>query len=377
MVILFIGLLAGGLFLLQQTLYKHFWNKNLSVVLKFDSERVHAGNGVKLFEEVENRKWLPLSSLKVKFQCSKYLQFLDSANSNVTDKYYRNDLFSIMPYRRIIRTHQIHCIKRGYYSISAIDIVGADLFFSEEMIGELDCDAALYVIPATVQRNQLEQTLKRVNGEVATRRYELEDPFTYRGIREYAPFDGLKSINWKATAKTGELKVNMRENTAVSSVRIFMNLEDSSILRREELLELCISLCAGITQDLLKQGIQVGIYANAKDCISGQVLQMENLMDLTAMEAVYCALARLDLEAPIDKFGDVMGEKLYEKGKALYTIFLSSDRHTDYQEVLLSYKNRENGSEDFLWVCPIKKKQEEKVEAGLEDKVIFVVEDML
>lgn len=374
MVILFVGLLMGALFILQQTLYKHWWDNGVTVKLTFEKALIHAGDQVKLFEEVENRKWLPLSSLKVKFQCSRYLQFADSANSNVTDKYYRNDLFSIMPYRKITRTHQILCSKRGYYGIYGIDLVGADLFFSEEMIAGKESDTVIYVIPAILPMDRMEPALKRINGEIATRRYELEDPFTYRGIREYEPFDEPKTINWKATAKTGELKVNIREHTAVSSVRIFMNLQDTGILRREELLEMTISLCAGIAQELLAQGIRVSIYANSKDCVSAQIFQMEGLSDITAIDSIYKALARLDLDASADKFGDAFREKLFDEKETLYTIFLSPDRHKDYQQVLVSYKNQDAAKGDFLWICPIKKSDEEKVEAELQEKTLFIVE---
>ena len=40
----------------------------------------------------------------------------------------------------------------------------------------------------------------------------MEDPFEYRGIREYQPYDDMRSVNWKATAKTGDLKVNQNTN---------------------------------------------------------------------------------------------------------------------------------------------------------------------
>ena len=113
MVIIFVALFGGVFFLLQRILYAHFWNKGVQVQLSFEKEMVQAGDEIKLFEVVENDKKLPLSSLKVKFQCSRHLIFSDRENGNVTDQYYRNDLFSIMPYHRVTRTHRILCPKRG------------------------------------------------------------------------------------------------------------------------------------------------------------------------------------------------------------------------------------------------------------------------
>ncbi len=360
MVIIFVALAAGILFLLQKILYRKYWQKGVEVNLAFDREAVVAGEYVNLLEIIENRKYLPLPSLKVKFQCSRHLRFMDATNSAVTDRYYRNDLFSIMPYKRITRSNRLYCPQRGYYTIHGIDLVGADLFFSEEMVGRRDSAASLYVFPAPAKLQQLEDALKKINGDIVVRRYELEDPFTHRGIREYQPYDEMKAVNWKATAKTGDLKVNMREHTAVKNVRIFLNLADQNILRREELLELCISICAMLAEQLLMQGIKLAVYANAKDCISGQLLQIENRGTGAGLEDIYRALARLDLEKPVADFAESFQEKIFEEDD-LYTLFLSPERHDEFQNLLC--KCREKGN--FTWICPVKEMEEESIKKEL------------
>ena len=120
MVIILAALLGGGFFLAQRMLYARWWSREVYVFLRFGKEMVRAGETTCLWEVVENRKRLPLSSLKVKFQCSRHLVFSDRENGMVTDRYYRNDLFSIMPYQRITRTHQLTCPQRGYYAIEEI-----------------------------------------------------------------------------------------------------------------------------------------------------------------------------------------------------------------------------------------------------------------
>lgn len=373
MVIIFVALFGGVFFLLQRILYAHFWNKGVQVQLSFEKEMVQAGDEIKLFEVVENDKKLPLSSLKVKFQCSRHLIFSDRENGNVTDQYYRNDLFSIMPYHRVTRTHRILCPKRGYYGIHGIDLVGADLFFSQEMMDSRESDASLYVIPPALPIARLEPAIRRINGELAVRSHALMDPFTYRGIREYEPFDEMKQINWKATAKTDELKVNVREHTAVSCVRILMNLEDHGILRREELLEMSISICAGLAGELLSQGVRVSILANAKDCLTRQELRIDEQTHIAGMDAIYKALARLDLDTPMKSFGECFQRELFEDKQPLFTIFLSPDRHSDYVNILKEYGIRTNGN--FVWICPVKKSSEEKEEEGLEGRIVYIVEE--
>lgn len=370
MVILFIALLAGAMYLLQKLLYERFWEKGVSVALFFKEEMIEAGDSTVLLEVVENRKWLPLATLKVKFQCSRSLKFADTDNSAVTDLYYRNDLFSLMPYQRITRTHRLSCPARGYFGIYGIDLVGADLFFSIEMHARIDSNAKIYVLPAYVDSPQLNSAIKKVSGEVAVKRYEIEDPFIHRGIREYEPYDEIKSINWKATAKTGELKVNIHAHTAIKSVRIFLNLQDNNILRREELLEMSISVCARMAQELLDQGIQIEVYANAADCITGQVLMLEGIAGREGLSVVCKSLARLDLKREAADFKEAFAEKLFLTA-ALYTVFISPNRHEDFQELLASYKEKEA----FCWICPVKTPKAEDIKAELKSSVIMLPEE--
>ena len=247
-------------------------------------------------------------------------------------------------------------------------MVGADLFFSEEMVASREVATSLYVYPAPAKAQNLDEALKKINGEIAVKRYELEDPFTFRGIREYEPHDEMKSVNWKATARTGEMKVNIKEHTAVKNVRVFMNLSDRNILRREELLELSISICKMLAENLLSQGIKLAIYANAKDCISEQILQLENRGTSAALSDVDRAFARLDLEKPVADFAGHFREKLFEE-EDLYTIFISPERHDEFQDLLCEYK--EKGS--FVWLCPVKEMEPESIRGELAESTMLLL----
>ena len=74
MILFFIALFAAGLFWFQKFLYRRFWAEGIRVEVSFQEEMVQAGEETALFEVVENRKWLPIPSLKVKFQCSRKLR---------------------------------------------------------------------------------------------------------------------------------------------------------------------------------------------------------------------------------------------------------------------------------------------------------------
>ena len=93
MKIIGIGIIAFFLVVIQMVLYKKYWAKNLHVSVTFRQNAIYEGDEGEIIEVIENRKRLPLPMLKVKFQTSKNLGFLDEKGSKTTDQYYRNDIF--------------------------------------------------------------------------------------------------------------------------------------------------------------------------------------------------------------------------------------------------------------------------------------------
>ena len=245
MVVIWIILGALLLWEIQSVWYAKHWDEDLFVSLSFSRKSTVRGESCELLETIENRKLLPLPALKVKFQVSRQLAFEDAGTeSSVTDQYYRNDVFSVRPYTRHIRSLRFTCKKRGFYSINGLDVVAGDLFLTHELPKSLPVDSQLYVYPRPFRGMDFNGALRQLSGEVATKRHLQEDPFEYLGIREYTPRDTLRDVNWKATARSGELKVNQKGCTAQRSVRLVVNLEDGAILRQEDLLEASIEMAA-------------------------------------------------------------------------------------------------------------------------------------
>lgn len=375
MLIIWIGLGAVLLFAAQAWIYSHYWEKGLSAELLFSRESAVEGEECLLLERVENRKLLPLPMLKVKFQVSRNLRFSDEGDGAVTDKYYRNDILSLGPRQRVTRKIPFLCGARGYYRIRGLDLVAADLFLTREMIAEAEADTTLYVYPRPAAGVELDTALQKLNGEILAKRHMLEDPFEYRGIREYAAFDEMKTINWKATARMGELMVNMRNFTSLRAVRIFLNLEDSDILKNDRLVELCISIAVRFAGELLGQGIRVAVYANGRDVLTGEPMKMQPSAAPGHMESINRAFARLDLEKGVYPFGEVFERELEEEGKDIATLFLSVDRSAAFQELIRHFAG---SGADFSWMCPLFPRMEGLVEDA--EKLHFIrlnAEEML
>ncbi len=345
-----VGLIAFLLFLLQQQIYKKIWNRSLKVQVRFASTEMFQGETGEMLEVVENRKRLPLPVLKVKFQTDRNLVFKDKEGSKVTDLFYWNDLFQVGGGEKITRTLTFTARKRGYYKVLGIDLVSSDLFLTTEMVESRKEECYLYVYPRPFDSAQFQQSLQMLNGEILTRRHLLEDPFEYRGIREYQPYDDMRSVNWKATAKTGELKVNQKNYTSLQTIRIFFSIEDTGILKKEEAVEMSLRLVAGIAQFFLAQGIRIALYGNGADKINGEPVVVEAGAGSGQMDRIYKSLARVDTTKPVVSFKDTFGEKLLTEDKSTRTMIVAPNAYQDFLDLLQEYDGMGG---DYVWFYPV------------------------
>jgi hypothetical protein len=337
------------LFLLQNYIYRHFWNKNLSINLNFSDEKAIEGEELILYETVINKKLLPLPILKVKFMTSKYLTFLDTNNSKITDNYYRNDLLSIMMYQKLTRSLSFICSHRGYYTINGMDLVCCDMFISFEAVSSYDLDIHLYVYPRPVEYSRLQSPFKKMLGTILTKRYINEDPFEFRSIREYQSYDTLKAVNWKASAKTGSLKVNVNDYTASQQVKILLNLESETIWKHEDLLEESIRIAASFASAFIEQGIPTAIYTNALDTITKKVLYVPAGSGTNHVRALHETLSRIDTTLEMPAFVPTIQEELLHASENDYILLISSYQKEDLQNLLSTLIHTKL---DYSWIVP-------------------------
>lgn len=364
-----IGILAVILYLAQQKLYKTLWKRQLKVDLDFAQEHIFEGETGILREQVENGKRLPLPMLKVKFSTSRNLIFDGGEGSRTTDHYYRNDIFQIGGGERITRTLQFVGGRRGYYRIDGVDLAAADLFMTREMTASAPILRTFYVYPKPFDSREFRGSLRQLNGEILARRRLLEDPFEYRGIREYQPFDDMRSINWKATARTGALKVNQKNYTCVPAVNLFLNVEDNGILKREEAVEAGIGMMAGLSAFFLSQGFRVACYSNGADVVTGRPFLLEANAGRGQMEGIYRGLARLDTDRKQEHFGTLFEEKMMREGRDLFTCVISPNQYDDFVELMERF--HATGA-DYLWFYPLWEKKEPELPRTLASKIRII-----
>ena len=368
MVIIWIILLIGFLYVLQLFLYNRYWKAGVVTSVRFKQSAIFENEQGVLEEVIENAKLLPIIALKVKFQTSKNLKFSDTTNNVVTDNYYRNDIISVGPYRKLTRELSFVGKKRGYYSIDGMSLVGTDLFMRSQMVSENPCHTTIYVYPKPYKNGQFTLTLQQLNGEILTRKHLLEDPFEFRGIREYEPYDDMRYIHWKSTAKTGDLKVIQKNYTAVKNIRIFLYLQHNTMILREELLENSIRMLVSLVENYLVLGSNLAIYSNCEDKITKQIFSMERITNTGYLESMYKSLARLSTES-LPPFEEKKKKKLFSDFNTA-TIILSPYGNGDLQEKLLRYMGK---NENLYWIYPHRRDDKTAIDERFNKQLFSIV----
>ncbi len=273
MAVFLVALFLLLFYFLLRRLYDHFWNKNLSCTLEFQEEYAVEDEISRLSEVIVNDKLLPLPVVEIDFHMDKRLQFADSSNSSISDQSYRRDVFALSLRQKITRTLDFNCAGRGYFRISEAGLTARDLFLTREYHDACPQNTEFYVLPRPVPTEQIMIPFSRVMGNVLSRKKVYDDPFEFAGLREYSRGDPMKYINWKATARTGDLLTNLHESTLSQRVAVLLDMEGVADQLNEAAVRIACSLCCR----LLSAGVELCVYSNGHDVRDGGAWKQEGL----------------------------------------------------------------------------------------------------
>lgn len=260
------------LFLLVSFLYSRLWEKGLETKLSFLDEYAVEDEEAELAEVVVNRKLLPLPALEIDFHMDRGLLFTDFKNTAVSDHSYRRDVFSLGARQKITRTLRFRCARRGYYQIRNAGICCWNLLLTKKYVSSQQQNARFYVLPRPVPAERAAIPFSSVMGSLLSRKRAWDDPFEFAGLRAYDKGDPIKYINWKATARTGELLVNMHESTLSQRVLVAVDLEGEGARQADLLNEEAVRVASSLCAFLLREGMKVDVLSNGTDLLTGKPL---------------------------------------------------------------------------------------------------------
>lgn len=154
---------------------------------------VFAGEDFILTETLHNPTWFPLISVKMEF----FIPAGFSIDNIICEKYTKiMSIFYIPPRATVTKEHNVCARRRGYYTLetSIIKYRKNEFLFSTPL--------EMYVYPNYSEIvADMPPDIYRVGNSISKNKY-IEDPFFVSGIRSYIAGDPMRSINFKASARS-------------------------------------------------------------------------------------------------------------------------------------------------------------------------------
>ena len=192
-----------GLFICEQIITRVFtnsWSKGLSVDISFEEEAVDEGKTGTITETFINDKKLMIPIVNVKFELDKNIEYIDKSNVSVSDRQYRSDSMTLKPRKSYKRQVKVKFNKRGVYKMGDAVVSTRDLFCNYNYAEKYPSSSEIYVYPSYSRYTDLFAPFSRMVGEAIKNKFIYEDPFEFKGIRDYTGAEPMKKINWSASA---------------------------------------------------------------------------------------------------------------------------------------------------------------------------------
>ena len=335
MPIIIAALLCVLVYFGQRRFFLRHWADKLSVSLHFKEQGVSQGELCTLQEVIENKKKMPLPALQVKFKTTKSFVFQDDKNGAATDYYYRNDMFCVGGRQRILRSLPVCPQTRGYFTIDEIQMSARDYFFSEKYARKFSNETELYVYPRKLDFLPFQQQYQQIMGELEAKSRLIEDPFCFRGIRPYQPYDTMHQINWKSSARNGDLLVNTYDTSYSQEVCMILNVKSHAVFKKSEVEEFSIAIISTLAAQFLRAGIPVSVYTNGRDIETEQFIRIGKGAGEQHLLTIDRNLARLDLKKEPGSYLELVKRECSGKNPLVQYILVSSEHSRDWTEYFI------------------------------------------
>jgi len=213
---------------------------------------------------------------------------------------------SLLWYRRARWKYSLRAGKRGFYSLGPIHLRAGDLFGFYRRMMEFPLFESIIVYPKIFPLSQFSIPPLFPLGDVRSEKRIFQDPVRPIGLRAYQPYDSLRHIHWKASARCQSLQVKVFEPTATLQASLFLGVDSYQRdgIFQEEDFEWGISLAASLANHLVGKGIPIGLFANGRMIDSGQPVQILPGGSREQILMILEALAKVtpEVKEPLESF---------------------------------------------------------------------------
>ncbi|MEO6043104.1 MAG: DUF58 domain-containing protein, partial [Tepidiformaceae bacterium] len=217
--LVFVGFAGGeaaisgvGMVILALGGLTRYWSRHLfdrlTLKITASERRAFIGEAVGITVELENKKPLPLPWYQWRVALAEALPAQDETVAAAATPglkwLVRNG--SLGWYQKHDWKFTVHPLERGFHQFGPSRLRSADLLGAFPRLREGDDTQHLIVFPQVFPVEELGLPADRPFGERKGGDRLFEDPLRIAGLRDYRPGDPLRRIDWKATARNGELQ---------------------------------------------------------------------------------------------------------------------------------------------------------------------------
>ncbi|MEX0762170.1 MAG: DUF58 domain-containing protein [Dehalococcoidia bacterium] len=232
------------------------------------TDHAFLGDEIEVTFTLENRKPLPVPWVKVTDFVPLGLEVLDvdAAAQPFMGGTEVVETNSLGRYERVRIRHRLKAVRRGHYRMGPAHLQSGDLFgLYPTRRDEQQSRWSLVVYPRTVPMPGFILPSARPIGDARSPVRLWDDPTRPNGVREYRPGDPVRSIDWKTTARRGELFVRTYDPSVSQYAVILMDAVTTDKPWegfQPEVLEAAVTGAASVAMHAIDSGYRVGLVSN-------------------------------------------------------------------------------------------------------------------
>jgi len=179
------------------------------------SDVIQKGERITVDYKIYNSGFLPLS----------YLEIKDGIPEKLSNDGGEESVYFMLPFDAICFTREIECNRRGLYQLGSIKVITGDIFGMIRKEFFVKDNLPLIVYPKVYSLDRFNIFGKEFFGSVSTTQKFYEDYSSIKDIRKYEVGDSIKRINWKVSARMGDLYVKNYDISANVEIQLFMDFQ--------------------------------------------------------------------------------------------------------------------------------------------------------
>jgi len=234
------------------------------ILMKQKEIKIKVKSNTKIYSSGEEQEFITIIN-NFGFLPAPYVLLNNKAIEQINPKY-NGDAVALNPADSVWVRNIVKFNKRGLYNFGEMSIKISDLFCVFERTRNINLNVPVKVYPKVYELSKFTSNGSDIFKNALSNVSNIEDLYSTKEIRKYNIGDNLKKVNWKVSAKHGELFVKNPDMVSGEESNIFLDMSKSNILISEDETkeEQLIDMCTSIINHMQLRGIKTKLFINTK-----------------------------------------------------------------------------------------------------------------